>query len=77
LEQSDLNRKWEQAYQNFETPAQEILKFKKRLQKLYVTANPKDSKIIDLFCGRGNGICALEELGFQDISGVDMSGDLI
>jgi ubiquinone/menaquinone biosynthesis C-methylase UbiE len=77
LDQHDLNQQWEQAYQDFETPAQEIRKFKKRLKKLKVTENLKTSQIIDLFCGRGNGICALEELGFQNISGVDLSADLI
>jgi ubiquinone/menaquinone biosynthesis C-methylase UbiE len=68
---------WEAAYLRFETPAQEVKKFVKRLQKLGAAEWPRDSEIVELFCGRGNGLHALESLGFQRIEGVDLSPRLL
>lgn len=68
---------WEAAYLRFETPEQEIRKFVARLQRLRACAWPKDARIVDLFCGRGNGLHALERLGFRNLEGVDLSSRLI
>jgi ubiquinone/menaquinone biosynthesis C-methylase UbiE len=68
---------WEAAYLRFETPAQEVKKFVKRLQRLGAAEWPRDSEIVELFCGRGNGLHALESLGFQRIEGVDLSPRLL
>lgn len=64
---------WEQAYLRFETPAQEIRKFQRRLRSLGVAHWPKDSRVVELFCGRGNGLRALHWLGFDKIEGIDLS----
>lgn len=61
----------------FETPEQEIQKFVKRLLKLGATEWPRDAQIVELFCGRGNGLQALQSLGFTRIEGVDLSPRLI
>ena len=53
---------WEAAYLRFETPEQEIQKFLKRLRKLGAGEWPSGAKIVELFCGRGNGLHALERL---------------
>jgi ubiquinone/menaquinone biosynthesis C-methylase UbiE len=68
---------WEAAYLRFETPEEEKKKFVKRLYQLGVESWPKHSMIVDLFCGRGNGINALKELGFNQIEGLDLSERLL
>jgi ubiquinone/menaquinone biosynthesis C-methylase UbiE len=72
-----IDRKWEAAYQRFETPQQEITKFKKRLDYLGYRNWSKDARVVELFCGRGNGLHALAELGFTNLSGVDLSEELL
>lgn len=68
---------WEAAYLRFETPQQEIQKFIARLRKLGANAWPRDAEIVELFCGRGNGLHALQQLGFIRVEGVDLSPRLI
>jgi ubiquinone/menaquinone biosynthesis C-methylase UbiE len=68
---------WEDAYLRFETPEQEIRKFVARLRKLGAAKWPRNTEIVELFCGRGNGLTALERLGFTRIEGVDLSPRLI
>src|ERR1700739_1567832 len=68
---------WEAAYLRFETPEQEIRKFTERLRKLGVNEWPRESKVVELFCGRGNGLHALARLGFRNIEGVDLSPRLL
>ncbi len=68
---------WEAAYLRFETPKQEIQKFVSRLRKLGAAQWPRNTEIVELFCGRGNGLNALERLGFTHIEGVDLSPRLI
>jgi SAM-dependent methyltransferase len=64
---------WEDAYVRFETPQEEIRKFQRRLRVLGADRWPKDSAIVELFCGRGNGLTALQQLGFTRVLGVDLS----
>jgi ubiquinone/menaquinone biosynthesis C-methylase UbiE len=68
---------WEAAYLRFETPEQEIQKFASRLLKLGASDWPRDSEIVELFCGRGNGLRALQSLGFTRLEGVDLSPRLV
>ena len=68
---------WEAAYLRFETPEQEIRKFEKRLLRLGARAWPRDLRVVELFCGRGNGLRALERLGFRHVEGVDRSAALL
>jgi SAM-dependent methyltransferase len=68
---------WEAAYLRFETPEQEIRKFTERLRRLGVSEWPRQSDIVELFCGRGNGLHALARLGFRNIEGVDLSPRLL
>ncbi len=68
---------WEAAYLRFETPEQEIQKFIARLTRLGAPQWPRDAEIVELFCGRGNGLVALDRLGFTRIEGVDLSPRLI
>lgn len=74
---SEVVDPWEQAYLRFETPEQEIRKFVKRLQRLGADKWPHDAEIVELFCGRGNGLCALDRLGFKNLEGVDLSPRLV
>ncbi len=67
---------WEEAYLRFETPAEEIQKFRKRFHKLGISEWNKEAEIIDLFSGRGNGLQALSQLGFSRLEGVDYSAAL-
>lgn len=68
---------WEAAYLRFETPEQEISKFSKRLIKMGALDWSKDAKIVELFCGRGNGLHALSKLSFVRLEGVDISHSLL
>lgn len=68
---------WEAAYLRFETPEEEIQKFIKRLNRLGAAQWPRDAEIVELFCGRGNGLIALQRLGFTRLEGVDLSPRLI
>ena len=64
---------WEAAYLRFETPDQEIRKFVKRLAELGAHQWPREGHVVELFCGRGNGLRALARLGFTNIEGIDLS----
>src|SRR5260370_24343072 len=64
---------WEAAYLRFETPEEEIQKFIARLTRLGAPQWPRDAEIVELFCGRGNGLIALDRLGFTRIEGVNLS----
>jgi SAM-dependent methyltransferase len=68
---------WEAAYLRFETPEQEIHKFTQRLHAVGADAWPRDARVLELFCGRGNGMVALERLGFTELQGVDLSPRLV
>ena len=71
------NETWEQAYARFETPEQEVEKFLRRLAWFGVPQWDKESAIVELFCGRGNGLVALSRMGFVNLTGVDLSADLL
>jgi SAM-dependent methyltransferase len=68
---------WERAYARFETPTEEIAKFRTRAHRLGIDQWPRNAQLVDLFCGRGNGLRALEELGFTRLEGVDLSPSLL
>jgi ubiquinone/menaquinone biosynthesis C-methylase UbiE len=68
---------WEAAYLRFESPEQEIQKFIARLNRLGAPQWPRDAEIVELFCGRGNGLIALQRLGFTRLEGVDLSPRLL
>jgi ubiquinone/menaquinone biosynthesis C-methylase UbiE len=68
---------WEAAYLAFETPEQEIRKFGRRLVELGAQQWRRDAQIVELFCGRGNGLHALQRMGFANIEGVDLSPSLL
>src|ERR1700683_3739198 len=72
----DSTEVWESAYVRFETSEQEIRKFLRRLKRLGVTRLRRDTEIVELFCGRGNGLHALSRLGFSNLEGVDLSARL-
>ena len=68
---------WEAAYLRFETPEEEIQKFIARLNRLGASNWRSDAEIVELFCGRGNGLISLQRLGFTRIEGVDLSPRLL
>jgi ubiquinone/menaquinone biosynthesis C-methylase UbiE len=75
--QESCDAAWEAAYLRFETAEQEIRKFQKRLKCLGADNWPADSRIAEFFCGRGNGLVALERLGFTSLHGADLSAALV
>jgi SAM-dependent methyltransferase len=68
---------WEAAYLRFETPEQEIQKFIGRLERLGVAELSRQAQVVELFCGRGNGLHALGKLGFTNVEGIDLSPRLL
>lgn len=77
LSDDDIRRYWEAAYARFETPEQETQKFLDRLKWLGADDWDRQSDIVEIFCGRGNGLNALESLGFTRLAGVDLSPELV
>jgi SAM-dependent methyltransferase len=67
---------WEDAYLRFETAEEEVEKFERRLRTLGADAWSRDSQVVELFCGRGNGLRALHQLGFTHVDGIDLSASL-
>ncbi|MCI0746282.1 MAG: class I SAM-dependent methyltransferase [Verrucomicrobia subdivision 3 bacterium] len=67
---------WEAAYLRFESPDQETRKFVRRLSRFGASRWPRDAQIVELFCGRGNGLRALANLGFTRVEGIDLSAAL-
>lgn len=68
---------WEAAYSRFETPQQEQAKFRARLTRLGANGWSRQARIVELFCGRGGGLHALAAMGFVNLEGVDLSGNLL
>ncbi|WP_158222823.1 class I SAM-dependent methyltransferase [Rhodopirellula sp. MGV] len=68
---------WEEAYSRFETPEEEIAKFIGRLKRFGFEKLNRQSRIVEIFCGRGNGLVALERMGFERVEGVDLSDTLL
>jgi ubiquinone/menaquinone biosynthesis C-methylase UbiE len=68
---------WEEAYLRFESPNEEIAKFKRRLARLGVAAWSREAHVVELFCGRGGALRAWEQLGFSRLDGVDLSERLL
>ena len=68
---------WEAAYDRFESPQAERAKFRSRLVSFGVPDLPKNLRVADLFCGRGSNLAVMEEFGFADLSGVDLSPELL
>jgi ubiquinone/menaquinone biosynthesis C-methylase UbiE len=68
---------WEAAYRRFETPEEEIRKFSRRLDRLGQRQWPRSTRVVELFCGRGNGMVALQRAGFFRVEGVDLSESLL
>lgn len=68
---------WEAAYKRFETPEEEIAKFIARLKRFGFESLDRESRILEIFCGRGNGLVALERMGFRNLEGVDLSDTLL
>lgn len=48
-----------------------------RLRRLGAVRWPRDAPVLEAFCGRGNGLHALERLGFTNLTGADLSADLL
>ena len=68
---------WDEAYCRFETPEQECRKFATRLRKLGAREWPREARIVEMFCGRGNGLHSLSRLGFINLEGADLSAPLL
>jgi SAM-dependent methyltransferase len=68
---------WEAAYRRFETPEEEIRKFLKRFGWFSLASLPRSASIAEIFCGRGNGLVALAQLGFENLHGFDLSEELL
>jgi ubiquinone/menaquinone biosynthesis C-methylase UbiE len=74
---SCVNEHWESAYNRFETPAEEREKFARRFTELGIDQLSRDTALVDIFCGRGNGLAVLRDWGFSNLTGVDLSPELL
>jgi len=69
--------RWERAYQDFETPEQEIRKFTTRLRQIGAHRWAPESRVLEICSGRGSGLRAWHALGFTNVIGVDLSFPLV
>jgi ubiquinone/menaquinone biosynthesis C-methylase UbiE len=69
--------RWEQAYQAFETPEQELRKFIRRLRSIGADRWDRHLRIVEVCSGRGTGLRAWHSLGFTKVVGVDYSPALL
>jgi SAM-dependent methyltransferase len=69
--------RWERAYQDFETPGQEVHKFSRRLRSVGAHTWDRRLRILEVCSGRGNGLRAWHKLGFEKVIGVDYSPALV
>lgn len=68
---------WERAYRDFETPDEEIRKFERRVRALGADQLDRSSRVLEICCGRGNGLVAWRRLGFRRAVGLDLSYALL
>lgn len=68
---------WEQAYQAFETPEQELRKFIQRLKSVGADGWDRHAQVVEICSGRGSGLRAWHALGFRHVMGVDYSYALV
>ena len=68
---------WEAAYRRFESPAAEVKKFTRRLRRAGITSRAADSRVLEMFSGRGGGVRALRALGFHQVTALDLSPSLL
>src|SRR5829696_1545675 len=69
--------RWERAYQVFETPEQELRKFRSRLRAIGAHKWDRRARILEVCSGRGTGLRAWRDLGFRNVVGVDYSPALV
>lgn len=67
---------WERSYLAFETPEQARAKIERRLRRFGVEGWDRGATVVELFCGAGHGLEALEAAGFQRLEGMDLSAQL-
>jgi ubiquinone/menaquinone biosynthesis C-methylase UbiE len=68
---------WEDAYLRYMTPEEEVRSFTERLTLAGVDKCDRNSRVVELFCGRGSGLNTLAKLGFTAIVGIDLSPTLL
>lgn len=64
---------WQEAYLRFRRPEQEVQRFRRQLTRVGAARWQQDSRIVDVFFGRGNSLRALHSLGFDHLEGLDLS----
>ena len=75
MKSSDLDS-WENAHIDFSTSIMDVKKFRRRLKRMKVHRFVR-GRVAELFCGRGNGLTALESFGYTDLYGLDLSYRLL
>jgi ubiquinone/menaquinone biosynthesis C-methylase UbiE len=69
--------RWERAYQDFETPEEELRKLVRRLRVIGADKWERGSRVLEVCSGRGGGLHAWHALGFRHVVGVDLSPALV
>ncbi len=69
--------RWETAYRAFESPEEEVRKFRRRLQGLGADGWDRHSRVVEVCSGRGSGLRAWHSLGYPNVLGVDLSSAMV
>jgi ubiquinone/menaquinone biosynthesis C-methylase UbiE len=66
---------WHAAYSSEQLVARRASSHKRKLRRLGALALPKDARILDLCCGKGEALRILHGEGYRDLSGSDITAD--
>jgi ubiquinone/menaquinone biosynthesis C-methylase UbiE len=64
---------WRAVYLDEKQQRRRLAAMRDKFQLLGLDKLSRDAKVLDLCCGAGEALVALSEMGFQDLSGIDIS----
>lgn len=72
-ENSELALQWDQAAEALETDPMRPVRYRKCFR--YLSNLSRNTKIVEIGCGQGSGLSILQELGFQQLVGFEVSAE--
>src|SRR6266498_404947 len=72
IQNAELEAAWETAAEAIEEDAMRLVRYGKCLRYL-VPVLPREARILEVGCGEGTGLLMLQEFGFTQLTGVEVS----
>lgn len=67
---------WSEAYLTFQSEAQAEAKAEKRIRRAGLHRLPPETKVLEIFCGRGAALSSWKKLGFAQVQGLEILPEL-